>query len=271
MVTPVKNIIPQYASVRKKKKVLKPVKPSASDIVTYRKQLYAILDYYYEQVQTKIYPLLKTIPVKGVLDANKQDVLAELMTIQLTVNQLDYQAYSIALKTINTVAAHNAEKMKASFNAAFGVDLPGIINNEGLQPIIDRMTTENVNLIKSIPKQYLGRVEKSIKAGILNNEQAEDLTKTLSNDYDISQRRAKFIARDQISKINAAISQKRQQNLGIEKYVWSTSMDDRVRETHQEAEGNIYSYDSPPEVTDYNNPGEDYGCRCVASPVIEFD
>lgn len=267
----ISQLIQQTTNVRKKKRTLKPVKPSLSDIVAYRNQLYVVLDYFYNEVQTRIYPLLKTIPVKGALDTDKQDILAELLSIQLAASQLDAQAYSIALKTIGKVSRSNQEKLQASFNSAFGFDLPSVINNEGLQPVIDHMTTENVNLIKSIPKQYLDRVKKSIIAGVLNNEQAEDLTKTLSNDYGISQRRARFIARDQVSKINAAISQKRQQNLGVNSYVWSTSMDDRVRETHQEAEGNTYSYDSPPEVTDYNNPGEDYGCRCVASPIIEFD
>lgn len=58
---------------------------------------------------------------------------------------------------------------------------------------------------------------------------------------------------------------------GTDRYVWVTSMDERVRETHAILEGGVFSYSDPPVTNDngdVNNPGEDYNCRCVDRPVF---
>ena len=64
----------------------------------------------------------------------------------------------------------------------------------------------------------------------------------------------------------------RYEDVGIRRYMWSTSGDVRVRHDHKELNGKIFYFDNPP-ITDKatgarNNPGEDFGCRCVAIPVM---
>lgn len=44
-------------------------------------------------------------------------------------------------------------------------------------------------------------------------------------------------------------------------YVWNTQGDGRVREAHAERQGEVFSWDNPPEG---GHPGQDYGCRCTA-------
>ncbi len=46
-------------------------------------------------------------------------------------------------------------------------------------------------------------------------------------------------------------------------YVWRTRSDDKVRSSHAANNGKIFAYDNPPET---GNPGDDYGCRCIAEP-----
>ncbi|NOD90393.1 minor capsid protein [Ruegeria sp. HKCCD4315] len=46
-------------------------------------------------------------------------------------------------------------------------------------------------------------------------------------------------------------------------YIWRTRRDGKVRSAHAEREGQIFSWDNPPEG---GHPGEDYGCRCTAEP-----
>ena len=272
MVLKFNQFIPDRKNLRKKQRVVKPVKPALTDIINYRKQLDAVLENAYQQVKNKIYPLLVDLEPQYVTDTPREDAIAELETIQLaSQQQTDGIAKSVAIKTVNKVADTNKQRMQAIFNQAFGINFPQLINDTGLQHVLNDKIDQNIALIKTIPQEYLQRVKKSISAGIVNGNKAVDITKQLSNDYGISQRRARFIARDQVSKINAAVSQLRQKNLGVDKYQWTTAGDDRVREAHAEVDGNIYSYDEPPEETDFNNPGEDYGCRCVAAPVLEFD
>lgn len=46
-------------------------------------------------------------------------------------------------------------------------------------------------------------------------------------------------------------------------YIWHTVGDSHVRSTHKALEGTIHSWDTSP------TPGEDFGCRCWAEPVLE--
>lgn len=47
-------------------------------------------------------------------------------------------------------------------------------------------------------------------------------------------------------------------------YIWRTAGDSKVRSSHAERDGKIFSWDNPPEG---GHPGEDFGCRCTAEPV----
>ncbi|MFO1242541.1 MAG: phage minor head protein [Rickettsiales bacterium] len=49
-------------------------------------------------------------------------------------------------------------------------------------------------------------------------------------------------------------------------YIWRTRGDGKVRASHAENNGKIFAWDNPPPT---GNPGEDYGCRCVAEPYVE--
>ena len=46
-------------------------------------------------------------------------------------------------------------------------------------------------------------------------------------------------------------------------YVWRTREDGKVRPSHAANDGHVFAWDDPPPT---GNPGEDYGCRCVAEP-----
>ena len=48
-------------------------------------------------------------------------------------------------------------------------------------------------------------------------------------------------------------------------YIWRTRRDNRVRSVHADREGQVFSWDNPPEG---GHPGEDYGCRCTAEPYV---
>lgn len=55
----------------------------------------------------------------------------------------------------------------------------------------------------------------------------------------------------------------RQQAAGIVKYIWRSVGDDRVRPSHALNEGKIFTRG------DDEDPGEAFGCRCSAEPILE--
>jgi uncharacterized protein with gpF-like domain len=79
------------------------------------------------------------------------------------------------------------------------------------------------------------------------------------------------------------LTQLRQTELGVSKYIWRTSRDERVRESHRAMEGRTAVWDDPAVYLDDEgdrhprsgiggvelHPGEDFQCRCFAEPVLE--
>lgn len=55
----------------------------------------------------------------------------------------------------------------------------------------------------------------------------------------------------------------RQQAAGIAKYIWRSVGDDRVRPSHALNDGKIFTWG------DGEDPGEAFGCRCSAEPILE--
>jgi SPP1 gp7 family putative phage head morphogenesis protein len=126
----------------------------------------------------------------------------------------------------------------------------------------------NVGLIKTVGEQTKTRLDAILKR--YGNLHVEALTSKLLEAADVSRSRARFWAVDQTLKLNADIVQAKHQSLGIEEYVWRTSRDGSVRDTHAVLEGRRFRYDDPPETgTGKHNPGQDFRCRCHADPVLE--
>ena len=112
---------------------------------------------------------------------------------------------------------------------------------------------------EAMPEQYLGKIERLVyEAVIQGRKSSKSLQQEIQEIGDVTASRAKFIARDQTSKLVATLNRERNQALGIEEYVWRTSKDERVRPTHRAKEGKTFRWDDPPK--DTGAPGEDYNC-----------
>lgn len=60
------------------------------------------------------------------------------------------------------------------------------------------------------------------------------------------------------------INQLRQEDLGIESYVWRSQDDAKVRDSHAEYDDQVFRWDAPPAG---GHPGEAHNCRCYAEPI----
>lgn len=132
---------------------------------------------------------------------------------------------------------------------------------------IEAFTQQNLSLIGSLEDEYLRKVEEAVNRGVQAGDRAEDIAKELQDIEGVTESRAKLIARDQVSKLNGNLNMLRQENLGIESYIWRTSEDERVRESHRVKNGKQFNWDNPP--SDTGHPGEDFNCRCYAEPNLD--
>lgn len=135
---------------------------------------------------------------------------------------------------------------------------------------LDKWVDYNVELIKTIPEDTLDKMKDIVYDGFTNGKTTTSMAKDIQRAYGISKRKAKFIARDQTAKLNGQIQRAQQQDAGITEYIWSTTGDERVRDSHKELNGHKFSWNEAPVNSDGRqcHPGEDYGCRCIGRPVF---
>lgn len=131
---------------------------------------------------------------------------------------------------------------------------------------------ENVTLIKSIPEQYMQEVSGLVNRSAMAGRDLATLTDELSQRYQITRKRAAFIARDQNNKATSTINRTRQMDLGITEAEWAHSHGGKhPRESHVEAGRKRLRYKlSEGAMIDGKRifPGEEINCRCVARPII---
>ncbi len=66
--------------------------------------------------------------------------------------------------------------------------------------------------------------------------------------------------------IDGDLTRERQRGMGLKRYTWRTSQDERVRESHRIKEGKEFDWTKPP--ADTGHPGQDFQCRCTAEPIF---
>lgn len=94
-----------------------------------------------------------------------------------------------------------------------------------------------------------------------------ELRQRIEERLEVSRNKADLLARDQVLTLNAQISHGRMAAAGITQAYWTTSKDERVRDSHAAMDGELFDIDDPPEVDGEKAlPGEPILCRCVSSP-----
>lgn len=140
--------------------------------------------------------------------------------------------------------------------------------------IIDRFIAENQNLVESLAEDQFKAFQRITTQGIRSGLRVETIRDQLIESLGISKGKASLLARDQTLKLFGELAETRQKAVGVEKYIWSTSNDERVRPRHADLEGTEQRWSDPPIVDPRSgrraHPGGDYQCRCQALPVFEY-
>ena len=168
------------------------------------------------------------------------------------------------------------EDWKRMCQATLGIDLlTDYYSGEFFAEIIPQWVDLNVNLIVTIPKDTLAAMNTIVEQGFYSGARHETIAKEIEHTYNVNKSHAKFIARDQLAKLNGDINRKQQSDAGVTRYIWCTVGDQRVRDSHKKLNGKVFSWDNPPIVDEKTgrrcHPMQDYQCRCVAKPVFDID
>lgn len=115
-------------------------------------------------------------------------------------------------------------------------------------------------------RRLADEVEAALLEGLERGQAPDQMAARLRERVAISKRRAMLIATNEASNAMAAGQEAAQREAGVTRYRWLTAKDERVRKEHRERDGQIFSWDAPP---DDGHPGQPVRCRCVALAVFE--
>ena len=276
--------MPNGARLRKRQgRLLKPVKPSYKNELWYKAQLLAIVAQLRRATREELLPELKRLePLYAAAAEGRnetgllRDATVPRRSLETTFQRIgqrfggiEQTAQRLAALAVRRSADTVDERLKAAIKASVSVDISPVLTQSG--PILDALraaTKDNIELIKSIPDQYFDKLEDAVEKRMQSGVRFEDLAEEVERIGGVTESRAKLIARDQTSKMNGAFNQARQTSLGIDKYMWQTSGDERVRPEHADNDGKVFSWNDPPAT---GHPGHDVNCRCVAIPYFDLD
>lgn len=212
-----------------------------------------ILRRYVAQLQSAAFASLELSGVR--LDGPSRQDSKEALQVRIAMHSVQVPDVTAVGKKVAAGATKTVQKL-----------LPISPLGPGTGPLVDAWRQRNVHLISSIPDDMLPEVTQ-----VLAN--SANVRQDLVQRFDVARSRADLIARDQVLKLNGQVTEHLHRAAGVTRYKWNTSLDERVREGHQELAGTIQSWDSPPDTGqgDFNHPGGDYQCRCVAIPVLDDD
>lgn len=186
------------------------------------------------------------------------------------VNALSRMVIDRVRELIGLETKRHTEQWLRTAKKTFGVDLKGVVSEEGLEKYLELAGLRNAGLIKGLTDDLIKRVQQDTLDALLNGESVATLKERLKKSLNISDSRASLIAYDQTSKITADLNKQRHKEAGIDEYIWRTAQDERVRERHRKLEGRQYKYGEPTGAEDGLEPGQPIRCRCNAQAVVDF-
>lgn len=184
--------------------------------------------------------------------------------LRLVKKSLSVGEVRLGITTTGTkITASNRHKYTAPTFQVLGInDFP--VRREAR--MLRSWVAENLSLIKGVNEDQIRKLRALFLRAGRQGIRSEDLTAQVQKILKTSETRAKLIARDQTSKLSGQLDDAKQTSMGITHYFWRSSLDERVRPTHQGFNGKRYSWD---EGSPEGHPGQPVNCRCTAEPDLD--
>lgn len=200
-------------------------------------------------------------------DARTEQQLNELARLAVGLT-------SIAQNTVDRILKLESQRHTGAFMAtakrALGIDLGGVVKQEDIAGLLRLKSAQNAALIKGLSDDMVKRVSQAVYDNLVAGNSQKTLRKELTKQFGFADNRAKLIAQNEMSSLNADLNRFRHEQAGITEYIWTTSRDERVRSLHRSLEGKKYAYGQPTGAEGGLPPGKPIRCRCIAIAVVQF-
>ena len=248
---------------------------------------------------TKLYSALQSLGGKFNKRTGNFEVKFQILplSLQSTINKIDFNAsvkadnvkktlFEISKKSkfekdFSVYFRQTGEKFNKNFESQFSKKIESIPIikkeiSETMRIVISKTYSNDLNkYIKEFAEEETAKIRKLVEKQSLMGNRSSALKEILIKEYNISESKAKFLARQEMSLFMASLQEAEFKEYGAKKFKWHTSQDERVREDHKLLNGKIFSFDNLP-IIDIRTgqrglPGQAFGCRCTMSAIFNFN
>ena len=154
--------------------------------------------------------------------------------------------------------------------SAMSKKLGASMRKDPVLPKVMSLMNEQIELILSLPTVAAQRAQKLSLEAALDGARADEIAKEIARTGEVTSSRALLIARTETARASNQLTEARAVSVGSEAYIWRTSEDSDVRESHKEMDGKVCYWASPPTLSDgtTTNAGGIYNCRCYPEPIF---
>jgi SPP1 gp7 family putative phage head morphogenesis protein len=207
--------------------------------------------------------------VKGLAPNGTLKNIAGLVTALTEYSRMiEPWAYSVSAFMLADVARKDA-RMWHQHSKEMGKELRREVTTAPTGEALRRLQSEQVTLITSLPAEAAQRVHALAQESTITGVRASELAKQILETEDVTAARARLIARTEVSRAASNLVQARAEWAGSDGYIWRTSGDGNVRDSHKEMEGKYVRWSQPPTLDKMvGHAGCLPNCRCFAEPVF---
>lgn len=138
---------------------------------------------------------------------------------------------------------------------------------------VQELLAQQVDLIKSIPRQAAERVHQLSIEALAGGGRAKEVAEEIARTNQVTKSRAMLIARTETARASTVLTQARAESVGSTHYIWRTAGDSDVRKGHKAMEGKVCEWANPPAVNEngrimHFHPGSVWNCRCYPESIV---
>ncbi|WP_435638249.1 phage head morphogenesis protein [Carnimonas bestiolae] len=205
--------------------------------------------------------------VRESYDGSNEDEVAQRLNDYADL-RLQRWAEGVATNFINGIQERDYKSWLAN-SERISDELRHQILNTPIGHTIQGMIAEQVELITSLPTEAASRVQRLALKDVVEGSRSSERVKQIMRSGNVSESRARTIARTETGRATGAIRQARSQASGAIGYIWATSHDADVRSSHKALDGKLIFWDQPPTTDGLTyHAGCGPNCRCDMIPVF---
>jgi len=263
-----------------KKKLIKTPIPSLTEMREFSSLMIQMIDQFSTRFKNQVFGEMTKKTVDKFADAQVGNFATIFLRLTKAVKKKLLAQYSndrietMVKEITGRIDRRNKTLLYGKIEETIGIDTAELIKNEGLSSTINAYRLETEQYVKKLRDETLEMYVANSLRVMSYGGSLEDVMKELELTGYKRKNNAKLIARTQIATFNSLLTKARAQKLGIEKAIWETSSDERVRRCHAARDGKEFDlstglYSSCDKKTLL--PGVEINCRCTYTLILPED